>query len=76
MNALKMNLSNEKKKISDLDFGSKLEYVWQYYKLWITGFVCVIALLACALGVSSLASHMDKTELFLEYVLGLEEKYE
>ena len=40
---LKTYLLHEKEKIKDLDARGKWEYIWQYYKLWITGFVCAVA---------------------------------
>lgn len=39
-------LEEEKKKTAELSFRKKLEYIWQYYKLWITGFVCAVSLAA------------------------------
>lgn len=42
MGTLKTYLAGEKRKIAGLDFRGKLEYIWQYYKLWITGFVCAV----------------------------------
>ncbi len=38
-------LAEEKEKISCLDFRKKLEYIWEYYKLWIVGVVCAVSLL-------------------------------
>ena len=43
MGALKLYFEKEKEKISVLDVRGKLEYIWQYYKLWITGIVCAVA---------------------------------
>ncbi|MDE7310987.1 MAG: hypothetical protein K2N87_05095 [Eubacterium sp.] len=39
-------LAEEKKKTAGLDFRKKMEYIWQYYKLWIIGVVCAVALLS------------------------------
>lgn len=44
MDALKAYLKDEKKKIAALDTRGKLEYIWQYYKLWIIGVVCAVVL--------------------------------
>lgn len=42
---LKALLAEEKKKVAGLDFRKKLEYIWEYYRLWIIGVVCAVALL-------------------------------
>ncbi len=42
---LKALLDEEKKKVAGLDFRKKLEYIWEYYRLWIIGVVCAVALL-------------------------------
>ena len=38
-------LKNAKKEVSRLRGAAKLQYVWDYYKLWIIGIVCLIAFL-------------------------------
>ncbi len=45
MGAFKEYVMNEKNKIAKLSLRGKLEYIWQYYKLWITGIVCAVILL-------------------------------
>lgn len=46
MGALKKSFAEyiaaEKRKMEHMDLQKKLEYIWQYYKLWIIGFVCGI----------------------------------
>jgi hypothetical protein len=43
MNRFQAFLASEKEKIGALpDRKAKAEYIWQYYKLWIIGIVCVI----------------------------------
>ncbi len=42
MGRLKAYLGEEKKKIAALDFQGKLEYIWQYYKLWMISFICAV----------------------------------
>ncbi len=42
MKWLKNYLSEEKKKLSGYSRREKLEYVWQYYYLWIIGAVCLV----------------------------------
>jgi hypothetical protein len=36
-------LKNAKREVSQLQGAAKLQYVWDYYKLWIIGIVCLIA---------------------------------
>ena len=36
-------LKNARKEVSQLQGTAKLQYVWDYYKLWIIGIVCVVA---------------------------------
>lgn len=45
MGGLKAYFMEEKKKTAELDRRGKLEYIWQYYKLWIIGIVCAAAFL-------------------------------
>ncbi len=45
MGALKAYLVSEKEKIADKDTRGKIDYIWRYYKLWITGFLCAAAFL-------------------------------
>lgn len=43
MNRLKVWYAEEKQKLSNIPTGKqKAEYVWQYYKLWIIGIVCLV----------------------------------
>ena len=40
---LQKELKNARKEVSQLQGTAKLQYVWDYYKLWIIGIVCVVA---------------------------------
>ena len=42
--SLRDNLKKEKKKLSRLSFGEKLQYIFDYYKFWILGVVVLVGL--------------------------------
>lgn len=49
MNPLKNWAKTEKKKISEIDgMSAKIEYIWDYYKLWIIGIVAAVWFLSFA----------------------------
>ena len=37
---------NEKEKLSTMDRAKAVQYIWQYYKLWIIGIVAAVCVLA------------------------------
>ena len=42
--AFRDELQKEKKKLSRLSFGEKLQYIFDYYKFWILGVVVLVGL--------------------------------
>ena len=42
MNRFRQFLESEKKKILELEGKSRYQYIWQYYKLWIIAFCCLV----------------------------------
>ena len=42
---LKQEFNNAKNEVSQLEGAAKLQYVWDYYKLWLIGAFCLIAFL-------------------------------
>lgn len=38
-------IDEEKNKLREMSFKMKLEYIWDYYKLWIIGIICGVAFL-------------------------------
>jgi hypothetical protein len=47
MDKLKSDFAKEKEKLRSLpSFRAKVEYIWQYYKLWIIGIVCAVSLVS------------------------------
>lgn len=53
-------LRKEQKKISGFTARQKVEYILEYYWLWILGLV---------LGIGAYTEHIDAVEMFLEYIL-------
>ena len=59
--SLRDELQNEKKKLSRLSFGEKLQYIFDYYKFWILG---VVVLVGLAWSVGSTIFHNKPTGFY------------